>query len=183
MPAGFRAPKRVVEHQDQRLLFIVAASRRSVHLRGLVGRRSQTLETLDVEDEGATPFSTALVLQRGVCCRTALGSSLERWCVMQPRAQPLVRCFGPGRSAYLGTCAACWTLSLPPSSHLVRTLSLLFFDLSCGCRSFSVCLSEEGARIPVNTPVSRLPLHSIPGGPSQLQRSEPESFQLLPPTL
>ena len=42
MPAGFRPSKRVGEHQDQRVLFIVAASRRSVHLRGLVGRRSQT---------------------------------------------------------------------------------------------------------------------------------------------
>lgn len=69
MPAGFRYSRRVVE-QDQRLLFIVAASRRSAHLRGHVGRRSQTLgtclATLSVDDEDAIPFSTALVLQRAL---------------------------------------------------------------------------------------------------------------------
>lgn len=62
MPAGFRAPKRVVKHQDQQVLFIVAAPRRSGHLRGLVGRRSQTLAALNVDDEDAIPFSKALVL-------------------------------------------------------------------------------------------------------------------------
>jgi hypothetical protein len=44
-PSVCRLPKRVVKHQDQRVLFIVAASRRSVHPRGLVGQRSQTLAT------------------------------------------------------------------------------------------------------------------------------------------
>lgn len=62
MPAGFRPPKRVVKHQDQRVLFIVAASRRSAHPRGLVGRRSQTLATLNVVEEDAIPFSTVMVL-------------------------------------------------------------------------------------------------------------------------
>lgn len=73
MPAGFRASRRVVKHQDQRVLFIVAASRRSVHLRGLVGLRSQTLATLNVDEVDALPFSTALVLQPGVCCRRLWG--------------------------------------------------------------------------------------------------------------
>ncbi|KAJ4993340.1 hypothetical protein SVAN01_01315 [Stagonosporopsis vannaccii] len=61
-----RVPKRVVQHEDQRVLFIVAASRSSVRRRGLVGRPSQTLAALGGVDEGAIPFSTALVLQRAL---------------------------------------------------------------------------------------------------------------------
>lgn len=72
------------------------------------------------------------------------------------------------------------TWGLAPSAR--RCLCLHRHTLCERCRCYSsisrvvvvpsVCLSEEGARIPVNTPASRLPLHSIPVTPSQLQRRE-----------
>jgi hypothetical protein len=77
-----------------------------------------------------------------------------------------------------------WTLPLSPSSHLVRTLLLLFFDLSVGGRSLSVHLSEESAHILVDTPASRLPLHLIPWNvPANCSTASSRACQLLLLTL
>ena len=77
-----------------------------------------------------------------------------------------------------------WTLPLPPSSHLVRTLLLLFFDFSVGGCSFSVRLSEEGAHILVDTPASRLPLRLISWNvPANRSTASSRACQLLLLTL
>ncbi len=148
-----------------------------MHLRALVGQRSQTPVTLGVVVQDAIPFSMALVLQRALLeASAAEGLWGLAWSVGVScnRARSLwFAALALDDLLTWGLAPVCWTLPLPPSSHLAPTLSLQFF--ACWkSQSFLLCFSERLRRThPGRYPSFRLPLHWIsPRAPGQLQRSE-----------
>ena len=149
MPAGIRPPKRVVvKHQDQRMLCIVAASRRRAHRRGLVAaepdpgnaKRARRGRDTVLDSSGASVAEElwGLAWSFGVSCNRPrsfwfVGLALD----------DLLTWDGDLRLPLDVASASIVT----PCTHVAATLRTLL-----RCCSFSVYLNKDGRRTPLSIP-------------------------------